>query len=184
MELTSQYIILDSEKSSDYSLLKILDSVSEKVHTIYFLRSDNIYYYHDPDNCMLSVESINKRFTNLQDLLNYIKGEKAGLNVRKYSSKVDNTFNLGRKKVPVKFILNRKDLELQSKTETKTEISSEIPKERSCFLRKCLPASINTFLGTSPTNSEPVTRMPLAMALSQVLSNTSCKGEILILVRL
>ena len=61
---------------------------------------------------------------------------------------------------------------------------SAIPKERSCLNRKCLPASINTFLGTSPTNSEPVTRIPLAMALSQVLSNTSCKGEILMSVKL
>ena len=61
---------------------------------------------------------------------------------------------------------------------------SFIPVERSCFLRKCFPASINTFFGTSPINSEPVTRIPLAIERSQVLSNTSCKGEILILVRL
>ena len=43
---------------------------------------------------------------------------------------------------------------------------------------------INTFFGTNPINSDPVTLIPLARALSQVLSNTSCKGEILIFVKL
>jgi len=61
---------------------------------------------------------------------------------------------------------------------------SLIPVERSCFLRKCFPASINTFLGTKPINSDPVTRIPLDIDRSQVLSNTSCKGEMLMSVRL
>ena len=40
---------------------------------------------------------------------------------------------------------------------------SEIPKDLFCFLRKYFPASINTFLGTKPISSEPVTLIPLSI---------------------
>ena len=61
---------------------------------------------------------------------------------------------------------------------------SGIPKDLFCFFKKYFPASTNTFLGTNPINSEPVTLIPLKFALSHVLSKTSCNGDSLIFVRL
>jgi len=43
---------------------------------------------------------------------------------------------------------------------------SDIPKDLPCFFKKYFPASTNTFLGTKPTSSEPVTLIPLLAALS------------------
>ena len=61
---------------------------------------------------------------------------------------------------------------------------SGIAKDLFCFFKKYFPASINTFFGTSPISSDPVTRSPLIWALSHVLSNTSCNGVVFILVKL
>ena len=61
---------------------------------------------------------------------------------------------------------------------------SGIANDLDCFFKKYLPASIKTFLGIKPISSEPVTLKPLALALSQVFSNTSCKLVTLILVKL
>jgi hypothetical protein len=61
---------------------------------------------------------------------------------------------------------------------------SLIPIDLFCFSKKNFPASTSTFLGTSPISSDPVTLNPLELALSQVLSKTSCSGEVLISVKL
>ena len=47
----------------------------------------------------------------------------------------------------------------------------ETPKERCCFARKYLPASNKQSKGKRPTNSEPVTRIPLLSAFLQTSSN-------------
>ena len=59
---------------------------------------------------------------------------------------------------------------------------SSIPKERCCLAKKYLPASIRVFLGTKPTISVPVTRMPRASAFLRTSSKATCSGVALVSV--
>ena len=61
---------------------------------------------------------------------------------------------------------------------------SGTPNDLFCLFKKYSPASINTFFGTKPISSEPVTLIPFFVACSQVLSNTKCNGDTLISVKL
>ena len=51
---------------------------------------------------------------------------------------------------------------------------SDTPVERCCLRRKYRPASNIAFNGSTPTSSEPVTRMPRSAALRQTSSKASC----------
>ncbi len=64
-------------------------------------------------------------------------------------------------------------------------ISSSLstPTERCCLRKKYLPASSMASKGMSPTNSEPVTRIPLAVAFLSTSSKAICVGVMLIFVR-
>jgi len=57
------------------------------------------------------------------------------------------------------------------------------PVDRFCFFKKYLPASSMAFRGTSPTSSEPLTRMPRASAFLHTSSKATCTGVMEILVR-
>ena len=61
---------------------------------------------------------------------------------------------------------------------------SGIPNDLLCFLESIHQHQINTFFGTKPISSEPVTLIPFFVACSQVLSNTKCNGDTLISVKL
>ena len=61
--------------------------------------------------------------------------------------------------------------------------SSLIPTLLCCFTKKYFPASSIDFRGTKPTNSLPVTLIPLACARSTAASNAMCKGVMLMFVR-
>ena len=60
---------------------------------------------------------------------------------------------------------------------------SETPTERLCFLRKYFPASSIACKGINPTNSEPVTLIPLSSAFLNVSSKAIWTGVILIFVK-
>ena len=53
---------------------------------------------------------------------------------------------------------------------------SDTPSERCCFRRKYRPASSIVCSGTSPTSSDPVTRMPRAPAARTTSSKATCSG--------
>ena len=59
---------------------------------------------------------------------------------------------------------------------------SGMPTERCCFSRKYLPASMRARLGTRPTISVPVTRMPRFWAQRHTSSKQTCSGDWFMLV--
>ena len=61
---------------------------------------------------------------------------------------------------------------------------SEIPVDLFCLCKKYLPASSIALSGTTPTNSEPVTRNPRSCAFLDASSKAMCMGVIEISVRL
>ena len=73
MELSKQYIILDEEKKSDYILFKILNSESDEVYSIYHILSNKLYYFHDTENVKLSINSLTKDFSSLNEILEFIE---------------------------------------------------------------------------------------------------------------
>ena len=130
MELSKQYIMLDTEKYSDYDLYKILNNLSGIFYSIYHMKKNNIFYYHEPDNVILSIKSLKENFTNLQNVLDFVSNNKIKKDTtKKINISKKNIYNLGRKKINVKFILDKKKLELYYSTLKKSDISEDIPKE-------------------------------------------------------
>lgn len=128
MELSKQYIILDEEKKSDYTVFKILHNLSNEIYSIYHFLYNNLYYFHEPENVGLSISSLKNNFTSLNDIMEFIENKSnISTKTKKENKVVNNIFNLGRKKINIKCKLDKNKLE--TNICSSSDISEEIPKE-------------------------------------------------------
>ena len=73
MDLPNQYIKLDeSNYNQDYVIFKILDTNSNDVYKIYYLKKNDNYFFHDnEDKIILSHQTLLHKFNSLNEILNY-----------------------------------------------------------------------------------------------------------------
>lgn len=126
MELSEQYVKLDEVLSSSANHIKILDTVSNEIYSIYYMKDLDKFYYHDNTKPKLSLKTLCNNFNNINDLINFIKSYKEDI---EQSLNIVNTFNLNRKKVFVKCLIDKKKLMNHFNSIKFSSINLNVPKE-------------------------------------------------------
>lgn len=127
MELADNYIKIDEDNVSNYKIIKILNSDIGNIYTIY--QFSDKYIYYDEKNIELTMKLMNKKFNNINEIINEIESSKIEF-IENNVNKISNIFNIGLKKTTVKTVIDKRLLEINFlNLEKKKSIDSNIPVE-------------------------------------------------------